>query len=115
MGMEEENTILPTLETTTTTTRKPYSPRKSAASSLRSKFRPKRPQKENDEVRTQKEEKELLIAGKDVPETNRISVSFKDRFKLKELPIKRMILTNSCQQIINLVNEQLPILRVMRF
>merc|ERR1711892_1018948 len=70
-------------------TRRPYSPRKSAASSVRSKFRPKRPQKENEETRTPKEEKERLIEGKDVPETNRISTTFKDRFKLKELPIKK--------------------------
>jgi len=87
---EEENTILPILETTTkTTTRKPYTPRKLGGLSLRDKFRPKRPQKESDEVRTQKEEKQHLIAGKNVPETNRISGSFKDRHKLKELPIKK--------------------------
>merc|ERR1711892_250080 len=89
--IEEENTIPPIQTTTTTknTTRRPYSPRKSAASSVRSKFRPKRPQKENEETRTPKEEKERLIEGKDVPETNRISTTFKDRFKLKELPIKK--------------------------
>merc|ERR1712106_695436 len=90
---EEENTVLPILETTTTTTTKRTTTRrsfrKSSTSSLRSKFRPKRPQKENTEVRTQKEEKEHLIDGKKVPETNRISVSFKDRFKLKELPIRK--------------------------
>merc|ERR1712013_236527 len=87
---EEENTIPPILETTTTaktTTRKPYTPRKTAAASLRGKFRPKRPQKED--VRTPKEDKAHLIEGKDVPETNRISTSFTDRHKLKELPIKK--------------------------
>merc|ERR1712013_229256 len=55
---EEENTIPPILETTTTaktTTRNPYTPRKTAAASLRGKFRPKRPQKED--VRTPKEDK----------------------------------------------------------
>ena len=87
--------------TTTTTTRKPQSlrellgnrgqktvsekPKESlrASTSLRSKL--KKNSKPTPEV---SEDKELIEEGKKVPETNRISQSFSERHKLRDIPIK---------------------------
>ena len=82
-----ENTNKPsspssTASTSTTTEQTRKSFRNQLASSLRAKLKAKSKQeKESDE-------KEQIEAGKKVPETNRISQSYQDRFKLKDLPIK---------------------------
>lgn len=52
-------------------------------------FRPKRPLKDLPKSSVAQEQKEEILAGRKVPETNRISTSFKDRFKtqLKNVPL----------------------------
>ena len=52
------------------------------SSSLRAKL-----QKAKEKAKTE-EEKDELEEGKKVPETNRISNSYQDRFKIKDIPIK---------------------------
>ena len=71
-----------TTETTTTerTTRKSF--RNQLSSNLRAKL-----QKAKEKTKTE-DEKEEIEQGKKVPETNRISNSYQDRFKIKDLPIK---------------------------
>ena len=52
--------------------------------------RPKRPLKESPKSgsNSHEEQEEEAADGRKVPETNRISTSFKDRFRLKDIPIK---------------------------
>ena len=52
--------------------------------------RPKRPLKESPKSSSnlREEQEDEASDGRKVPETNRISTSFKDRFKLKDIPIK---------------------------
>ena len=52
--------------------------------------RPKRPLKESPKSNSnlREEQEDEASDGRKVPETNRISTSFKDRFKLKDIPIK---------------------------
>ena len=52
--------------------------------------RPKRPLKESPKSGSNlhEEQEEEVADGRKVPETNRISTSFKDRFRLKDIPIK---------------------------
>merc|ERR1719192_1453382 len=59
-------------------------------SSARNQFRPKRPLKESPKSSSnlREEQDDEASDGRKVPETNRISTSFKDRFKLKDIPIK---------------------------
>ena len=56
--------------------------RNQLSSNLRAKL-----QKAKEKTKTE-DEKEVIEEGKKVPETNRISNSYKDRFKIKDLPIK---------------------------
>ena len=71
-----------TTETTTTETTTRRSFRNQLSSNLRAKL-----QKAKEKTKTE-EEKEEIEQGKKVPETNRISNSYQDRFKIKDLPIK---------------------------
>ena len=68
-GAKQLEPTNPPTTTSTTTTRRPFKPR--------DKLRPKRPQKESGG------EKEHLASGRKVSETNRISESYTDRFRLK--------------------------------
>ena len=82
-GVDKDDDVVAVEPTDTTTTTK--------AASVRSKFRPKRPLKDQPKSSSRPQlVDEDLEAGRQVKETNRISTSFKDRFKtqLKNVPIK---------------------------
>ena len=79
--LEEVSSTVST-STTTEQTRKSF--RNQLASSLRAKLKAAK----NKQDKETNEQKEHIEAGKKVPETNRISESYQDRFKLKDIPIK---------------------------
>ena len=79
---EVSSTVSTSTTTEQTQTRKSF--RNQLASSLRAKLKAAK----NKQEKETNDQKENIEAGKKIPETNRISESYQDRFKLKDIPIK---------------------------